>query len=308
MSSIYVAGHRGLVGSALVRALESRGESWIGASRRELDLLDRDGVFEFIADSKPAAVIIAAARVGGIAANNSMPVEFLSENIRISTNIMDACHKFDVERVLFLGSSCIYPRLSPQPIKEEYLLTGALEPTNEAYALAKISGLKLLQGYRREYGRRWISAMPTNLYGPGDNFDSESSHVLPATMRRFVEAKKSGVDSVTMWGSGKPRREFLHVDDLAGACLHLLEFYDDDVAINIGSGEDIAISELASLVSAAVGYSGKILWDESKPDGTPRKLLDVTRVHDLGWKHSIDLAEGIRDLYEWYLKNVDRAS
>lgn len=308
MSSIYVAGHRGLVGSALVRALESRGESWIGASRGELDLLDRDRVFEFIADSKPAAVIIAAARVGGIAANNSMPVEFLSENIRISTNIMDACHKFDVERVLFLGSSCIYPRLSPQPIKEEYLLTGALEPTNEAYALAKISGLKLLQGYRREYGRRWISAMPTNLYGPGDNFDSESSHVLPATMRRFVEAKKSDVDSVTMWGSGKPRREFLHVDDLAGACLHLLEFYDDDVAINIGSGEDIAISELASLVSAAVGYSGKILWDESKPDGTPRKLLDVTRVHDLGWKHSIDLAEGIRDLYEWYLKNVDRAS
>ena len=308
MSSIYVAGHRGLVGSALVRALESRGESWIGASRGELDLLDRDRVFEFIADSKPAAVIIAAARVGGIAANNSMPVEFLSENIRISTNIMDACHKFDVERVLFLGSSCIYPRLSPQPIKEEYLLTGALEPTNEAYALAKISGLKLLQGYRREYGRHWISAMPTNLYGPGDNFDIESSHVLPATMRRFVEAKKNGVESVTMWGSGKPRREFLHVDDLAGACLHLLEFYDDDVAINIGSGEDIAISELASLVSAAVGYSGKILWDESKPDGTPRKLLDVTRVHDLGWKHSIDLAEGIEDLYEWYLKNVDRAS
>ena len=308
MSSIYVAGHRGLVGSALVRALESRGESWIGASRGELDLLDRDRVFEFIADSKPAAVIIAAARVGGIAANNSMPVEFLSENIRISTNIMDACHEFDIERVLFLGSSCIYPRLSPQPIKEEYLLTGALEPTNEAYALAKISGLKLLQGYRREYGRRWISAMPTNLYGPGDNFDSESSHVLPATMRRFVEAKKSDVNSVTMWGSGKPRREFLHVDDLAGACLHLLEFYDDDVAINIGSGEDIAISELASLVSAAVGYSGKILWDESKPDGTPRKLLDVTRVHDLGWKHSIDLAEGIKDLFEWYLKNVDRAS
>ena len=308
MSSIYVAGHRGLVGSALVRALESRGESWIGASRGELDLLDRDRVFEFIADSKPAAVIIAAARVGGIAANNSMPVEFLSENIRISTNIMDACHEFDVERVLFLGSSCIYPRLSPQPIKEEYLLTGALEPTNEAYALAKISGLKLLQGYRREYGRRWISAMPTNLYGPGDNFDSESSHVLPATMRRFVEAKKSDVNSVTMWGSGKPRREFLHVDDLAGACLHLLEFYDDDVAINIGSGEDIAISELASLVSAAVGYSGKILWDESKPDGTPRKLLDVTRVHDLGWKHSIELAEGIKDLYEWYLKNIDRAS
>jgi GDP-L-fucose synthase len=308
MSSIYVAGHRGLVGSALVRALESRGESWIGASRGELDLLDRDRVFEFIADSKPAAVIIAAARVGGIAANNSMPVEFLSENIRISTNIMDACHEFDVERVLFLGSSCIYPRLSPQPIKEEYLLTGALEPTNEAYALAKISGLKLLQGYRREYGRRWISAMPTNLYGPGDNFDSESSHVLPATMRRFVEAKKSDVNSVTMWGSGKPRREFLHVDDLAGACLHLLEFYDDDIAINIGSGEDVAISELASLVSAAVGYNGKILRDESKPDGTPRKLLDVTRVHDLGWKHSIDLAEGIKDLYEWYLKNVDRAS
>ena len=259
MGSIYVAGHRGLVGSALVRAIESRGESWIGASRGELDLLNRESVFEFIADSKPAAVIIAAARVGGIAANDSMPVEFLSENIRISTNIMDACHKFNVERVLFLGSSCIYPRLSPQPIKEEYLLTGALEPTNEAYALAKISGLKLLQGYRREYGRRWISAMPTNLYGPGDNFDTESSHVLPATMRRFVEAKRNNVDSVTMWGSGKPRREFLHVDDLAGACLHLLESYDDEIAINVGSGEDIAITQLASLVSEAVGYQGKIL-------------------------------------------------
>jgi GDP-L-fucose synthase len=308
MGSIYVAGHRGLVGSALVRAIESRGESWIGASRGELDLLDRESVFHYIADSKPDAVVIAAARVGGIAANNSMPVEFLSENIRISTNIMDACHKANVERVLFLGSSCIYPRLSPQPIKEEYLLTGELEPTNEAYALAKISGLKLLQGYRREYGRRWISAMPTNLYGPGDNFDIESSHVLPATMRRFVEAKKNDVDSVTMWGSGNPRREFLHVDDLAGACLHLLEFYDDDIAINIGSGEDIAITELASLVSKAVGYRGKILWDESKPDGTPRKLLDVTRVHDLGWRHSIELPKGIEDLHDWYLKNVDGAS
>jgi GDP-L-fucose synthase len=307
MGSIYVAGHRGLVGSALVRAIESRGESWIGASRGELDLLNRESVFEFIADSKPAAVIIAAARVGGIAANDSMPVEFLSENIRISTNIMDACHKFNVERVLFLGSSCIYPRLSPQPIKEEYLLTGALEPTNEAYALAKISGLKLLQGYRREYGRRWISAMPTNLYGPGDNFDTESSHVLPATMRRFVEAKRNNVDSVTMWGSGKPRREFLHVDDLAGACLHLLESYDDEIAINVGSGEDIAITQLASLVSEAVGYQGKILWDQSKPDGTPRKLLDVTRVHDLGWKHSIELPQGIKDLYAWYLKNIDGA-
>jgi GDP-L-fucose synthase len=307
MGSIYVAGHRGLVGSALVRAIESRGESWIGASRGELDLLNRESVFEFIADSKPAAVIIAAARVGGIAANDSMPVEFLSENIRISTNIMDACHKFNVERVLFLGSSCIYPRLSPQPIKEEYLLTGALEPTNEAYALAKISGLKLLQGYRREYGRRWISAMPTNLYGPGDNFDTESSHVLPATMRRFVEAKRNNVDSVTMWGSGKPRREFLHVDDLAGACLHLLESYDDEIAINVGSGEDIAITQLASLVSEAVGYRGKILWDQSKPDGTPRKLLDVTRVHDLGWKHSIELPQGIKDLYAWYLKNIDGA-
>jgi GDP-L-fucose synthase len=308
MGSIYVAGHRGLVGSALVRAIESRGESWIGASRGELDLLDRESVFQFIADSKPAAVVIAAARVGGIAANNAMPVEFLSENIRISTNIMDACHKANVERVLFLGSSCIYPRLSPQPIKEEYLLTGELEPTNEAYALAKISGLKLLQGYRREYGRRWISAMPTNLYGPGDNFDIESSHVLPATMRRFVEAKKNDFDSVTMWGSGNPRREFLHVDDLAGACLHLLEFYDDDIAINIGSGEDIAITELASLVSKAVGYRGKILWDESKPDGTPRKLLDVTRVHDIGWRHSIELPQGVEDLYDWYLKNVDGAS
>jgi GDP-L-fucose synthase len=305
MGSIYVAGHRGLVGSALVRAIESRGDSWIGASRDDLDLLDREKVFEYIADQRPNAVIIAAARVGGIAANDSLPVEFLSENIRISTNLMDACHKANIERVLFLGSSCIYPRLSPQPIKEEYLLTGALEPTNEAYALAKISGLKLIQGYRREYGRRWISAMPTNLYGPGDNFDVDSSHVLPATMRRFAEAKQNEVTSVTMWGSGEPRREFLHVDDLAEACLHLIEIYDDDVAINVGSGEEVAISELASLVAEAVGYSGTINWDRSKPDGTPRKLLDVSRIHNLGWSHSIELSHGIKDLYEWYLNNLD---
>lgn len=294
-----------MVGSGLVRAIEARGESWIGASRQELDLLDRDQVFQYVNDHKPDAMIIAAARVGGIAANDAFPVEFLSENIRISTNLMDACHSANIERLLFLGSSCIYPRMSPQPIREEYLLTGPLEPTNEAYALAKISGLKLVQGYRREYGRQWIAAMPTNLYGPGDNFDPQSSHVLPATMRRFAEAQKENASEVTMWGSGTPRREFLHVDDLASACLHLLDTYNDDIAINVGTGEDVAISELAEIVAKEVGYTGKINWDTSKPDGTPRKLLDVSRIKSTGWAPSISLKDGVSDLYKWYQNNLE---
>jgi GDP-L-fucose synthase len=304
VNSVYVAGHSGLVGSALVRALESRGISWKGETHSELDLLDRNSVFSYIGDTKPDAVIIAAARVGGIIANDSQPVEFLSENIRISTNIIDACHKADVEKVLFLGSSCIYPRMAPQPIKEEYLLTGPLEPTNESYALAKISGLKLIQAYRRQYGRNWISAMPTNLYGPGDNFDLTSSHVLPATIRKFATAVLNGASVVEMWGTGSPRREFLHVDDLASACLHLLQNYNDELCINVGTGIDIEIRELASLVANIVGYEGEVVWDTNKPDGMPRKLLDVTRINATGWQAQIPLQPGLQEVFDWYQANV----
>ncbi len=304
MGDVYVAGHAGLVGSALVRALETKGQSWVGSTRAELDLLNRDKVCEYIADTQPSAVIIAAARVGGIVANNSLPVEFLTDNIRISTNILDACHDAKIQRVLFLGSSCIYPRMAPQPIKEEYLLTGPLEPTNESYAIAKIAGLKLVQAYRRQHGHRWISAMPTNLYGPGDNFDLETSHVLPATLRKFVSAHENGDKVVKMWGTGSPQREFLHVDDLAAACLHLLEHYDDESPINIGTGQDITISQLAEIVAEIVGYKGEVFWDTSRPDGTPRKLLDVSRIMRTGWKPAISLRDGIEDTYRWYLEHV----
>lgn len=300
---IYVAGHRGLVGSAIVRNIESEGKhEWFGRTRMELDLLDRKAVFEFVESQKPDAVIIAAAKVGGILANNNFPVEFLSENLQIETNLMDACHKAGIERVLFLGSSCIYPKLAPQPIKEEYLLTGPLEPTNEAYALAKISGLKLIESYRREYGRKWISAMPTNMYGPGDNFDPQNSHVLPALIRRFHEAKISGAPSVTCWGDGSPMREFLHADDLASACLFMLENYDGDIALNVGTGEDITIRELTEIIADVVGYRGEILWDTDKPNGTPRKLLDVSKLKGLGWSPSLGLREGIASTYAWYVK------
>jgi len=304
MGDVYVAGHAGLVGSALVRALETKGQSWVGSTHAELDLLDRAKVCEYIADTQPSAVIVAAARVGGIVANNSLPVEFLTDNIRISTNILDACHDAKIPRVLFLGSSCIYPRMAPQPIKEEYLLTGPLEPTNESYAIAKIAGLKLVQAYRRQHGHRWISAMPTNLYGPGDNFDLETSHVLPATLRKFVTAHENGDKVVEMWGTGSPQREFLHVDDLAAACLHLLEHYDDESPINIGTGQDITINQLAEIVAEIVGYKGEVFWDTSRPDGTPRKLLDVSRIMHTGWKPSISLRDGIEDTYRWYLEHV----
>jgi GDP-L-fucose synthase len=298
---IFIAGHRGLVGSAIVRAVEAgASHSWIGRSRSELDLLDRKAVFEFVASEKPDAIIIAAAKVGGIHANNTYPVQFLSENIQIETNLMDAAHSARTRKLLFLGSSCVYPKLAQQPIKEEYLLTGELEKTNEAYALAKISGLKLVQAYRNQYGYKWISAMPTNMYGPGDNFDLENSHVLPALIRKFDDAKNSGASSVTLWGSGSPRREFLHADDLGRACLFLLENYDDDVAINVGVGEDISIKELAELIQTVTAYEGVIDWDSSKPDGTPRKLLDVSRATALGWEAEISLEEGIRSTYEWY--------
>lgn len=299
---IYVAGHRGLVGSAIVRQIEADGKhTWVGRTRQELDLLDRDAVFKFVSEENPDAVIIAAARVGGIQANNNFPVEFLSENLQLETNLMDAAHKADIDRLLFLGSSCVYPKFADQPIKEEYLLTGALEPTNEAYALAKISGLKLIQAYRREYGRKWISAMPTNMYGPGDNFDLENSHVLPALIRKFHDAKISGAQSVTLWGTGSPRREFLHSDDLGRACLFLLENYDDEIAVNVGASEDLEIRELAEQIKDIVGFSGEIDWDKSKPDGTPRKFLDSSRIRAMGWSPSISLSAGISQTYSWYV-------
>jgi GDP-L-fucose synthase len=298
---IYVAGHRGLVGSAIVRAIESEGKhTWIGQSRSELDLLNRKAVFEYVAQEKPDAVVIAAAKVGGIHANNTFPVQFLTENLQIETNLMDAAHAAGIPRLLFLGSSCVYPKLAQQPIKEEYLLTGELEKTNEAYALAKISGLKLIQAYRNQYGHKWISAMPTNMYGPRDNFDLENSHVLPALIRKFHDAKTRGEGKVTLWGSGSPLREFLHADDLASACVFLLENYDDEVAINVGTGKDISIKELAELIKEIVGFEGEIDWNSSKPDGTPRKLLDVSRITELGWKPTISLEDGIRSTYEWY--------
>ena len=306
---IYVAGHRGLVGSAIVRAIEADGNhTWIGRSRSELDLLDRNAVFAYVAKEKPDAIVIAAAKVGGIHANNTYPVEFLSENLQIETNLMDAAHAAKILRLLFLGSSCVYPKMSQQPIKEEYLLTGELEKTNEAYALAKISGLKLVQAYRKQYGHKWISAMPTNMYGPGDNFDLENSHVLPALIRKFHDAKTKGQPSVTLWGTGSPKREFLHAADLGRACLFLLENYDDDVAINVGVGDELTINELAELIQGVVGFKGKIEWDTSRPDGTPRKLLDVSRISALGWKAHISLEDGLRSTYEWYKDSESSAT
>lgn len=301
---IYVAGHNGLVGSALVREIERTGQSqWIGASRSDLDLCDRESVFDFMHENKPDAVIVAAAKVGGIVANNTYPVEFLTENIQVQSNLMDAAHSCKVPSLVFLGSSCIYPKFSTQPINEDALLTGPLEETNEAYAIAKIAGVKLVQAYRKEYGYRWTSAMPTNLYGPGDNFDLQSSHVLPALIRKFHEAQLTGAGTVTLWGTGKPKREFLHVDDLAKAVLFLLSNYDDPIAINVGSGIDVEIRELAEMISTIIGYKGETKWDTSKPDGTPRKLLDVSRINSLGWKSQITLQEGIRSTYRWYVED-----
>jgi GDP-L-fucose synthase len=302
--SVYVAGHRGLVGSALWRALESAGVGkLIGWSSKELDLRDRDATFAAITEAKPDIIIDAAAKVGGIMANSTFPVEFLRDNTLIQTNVMDAAHACDVERLLFLGSSCIYPRHATQPIRESSLMTGPLEPTNQAYAMAKISGIFYIEAHRTEYGRRWISAMPTNLYGPGDNFDLQSSHVLPAFIRRFHEAKVAGAPAVTVWGTGTPRREFLHVDDLAQACLVLLQHYDTHETINVGLGDDMPIRELAETVASVVGFEGTIEWDSSKPDGMPRKLLDTSRINELGWKPQISLRDGVASTYEWYLAN-----
>jgi GDP-L-fucose synthase len=297
---VYVAGHRGLVGSAIWRRLAAQGfRDLVGWRSAEVDLRDRDATFDAVLSARPDVVIIAAAKVGGILANSRYPVDFLNDNLRIQTNLFEASHAADVDRLLFLGSSCIYPKHAPQPIPESALLTGPLEPTNDAYAIAKIAGIMAIKSYRHQYGRHWISAMPTNLYGPGDNFDLASSHVLPALIRKYHEALANG-GPVELWGTGTPRREFLHVDDLADAALHILLAYDSAETINVGTGDDITIRELAELIAGVVGYHGETVWDITKPDGTPQKLLDVSRLLGLGWSPSMDLEAGVRATYEWY--------
>jgi len=301
---IFIAGHRGLVGSSLVRKLEQDGfANLLTRKRVELDLRNASDVDRFFAEEKPAVVILAAAKVGGIKANSDLPVEFLLDNLQVQNNVVRAAYDTGVRKLLFLGSSCIYPKHAPQPIPESALLTGPLEPTNEAYAIAKIAGIKLCQAYSREYGANFISAMPTNLYGPNDNFDLLSSHVLPALLRKAHIAKQEGTRDLVVWGSGEPRREFLHVDDLAAACVFLLEKYDSPEIVNIGCGEDISIRELAELICEVVGFKGELAWDTTKPDGTPRKLLDVSKIHALGWRHRIAIREGIAWTYQWFLEN-----
>lgn len=302
---IFVAGHRGMVGSALVRRLQADGcTSLLTRTRQELDLTDRAAVREFFAQERPEVVIDAAAKVGGIQANFQYPVEFLRDNLDIQNNLIAAAADFGVRKLLFLGSSCIYPKFAEQPIREEALLTGALEPTNEPYALAKICGIRLCQAYARQYGKCFISAMPTNLYGPQDNFDLQSSHVLPALLRKVHEAKQSGADQVVVWGSGNPRREFLHVDDLAEACVFLLKNYDAPEIVNIGCGEDVTIRELAELICRVVGFTGELRFDSSKPDGTPRKLLEMSKLFSMGWRPKISLEEGVASTYQWYLQSL----
>jgi len=298
--TVIVAGATGLAGTAIVKAFEAAGQEVIGINRSVVDLMDAKATDDFISRSNPLLIVDAAAKVGGIGANNSYPVEFLSDNLRIQSNLMRAAHKADVPNFVFLGSSCIYPRDCAQPIKEEYLMTGPLESTNSAYAVAKIAGIEMINSYRKEYGIKWISLMPTNLYGPRDNFDLAASHVLPAFIRRFVEAAESGAGKVTLWGSGAPQREFLHVDDLAQAVVLASEKYDSSLHLNIGTGEDLSIKELAQKVAHAAGFTGDIEWDATKPDGTPRKVLDVSRVKALGWKPTITLEEGIASTIVWY--------
>ena len=307
-SKIYVAGHRGLVGSALKRKLESKGyTNLLFRTHKELDLTNQQEVNEFFEHEKPEYVFLAAAKVGGILANRTYPAEFIYENLMIESNIIHAAYKYGVKKLLFLGSSCIYPKLASQPLKEEYLLTGSLEETNEAYAIAKIAGIRLCKHYNHQYGTNFISVMPTNLYGPNDNFDLETSHVMPALIRKFHEAKVNNEPEVVVWGTGKPLREFMHVDDMADACVFLMENYDFSEAgefVNIGAGKDITISELVELIKEVVGFEGKIKYDTSKPDGTPRKLMDVSRLNGLGWKARISLKDGIKETYEWYQNQI----
>ena len=301
---IYVAGHRGMVGRAVSGAIEKDpNHDWVGHSREELDLLDRKKVFQAVNESGADAVVIAAARVGGILENSRKPVEFLSENIQIQTNLIDASHEADISRLVFLGSSCIYPKFAPQPMKPPDLMTGHLEPTNSAYAMAKLAGLELVKAYRRQHDRRWISLLPTNLYGPYDNYDPTSSHVIPGIISKFLSAKQIGSNSVELWGSGRPLREFLHVQDLASATLHALENYDNLEPLNVGSGEEVSISELATIIKKLVGFEGRVLWDSSKPDGTPRKLLDSSALFGLGWRPKISLEQGLKSTIESMIGN-----
>jgi len=302
---IVVAGSTGLVGSAIVRLFENKGFQTVGINRSVVDLFDKKATSDFILKTKPTVIIDAAARVGGIAANDQQPVEFLTDNLLIQNNLMEAAHKAAVHKFVFLGSSCIYPRDAAQPIKEEYFMYGPLEKTNSAYAIAKIAGIELINSYRKEFGHNWISLMPTNLYGPHDNFDLKSSHVLPALIRKFVEATLENQSSITLWGSGNPRREFLHVDDLAAAIEISLENYDSELHMNVGTGEDLTIKELAAVISDLTGFKGEILWDTSKSDGTPRKVLDVTRVQKLGWAPKISLRDGIQSTIDWYKENSE---
>lgn len=305
---IYVAGHRGLVGSAIVRNLKEKGyENVIGRSHRELDLTDQAAVRNFFGEERPDVVVLAAAKVGGINANNTSPADFAYENMQIQCNVIECCHRFHVKKLLFLGSTCIYPRMAPQPIPEDALLTGPLEETNEAYAIAKIAGLEMCKFYKRQYGDHFISCMPTNLYGPYDNYDLQGSHVMPAMIRKFHEAKVEDAPAVELWGTGTPLREFLYVDDMADACVFLLENYDGEQHVNIGTGKEITIKELAEIVKRTVGFKGEIVWNPDMPDGTPRKLTNVDKLHRLGWTHKVELEEGVELAYRWFQENVKDA-
>lgn len=305
---IYVAGHRGLVGSAIVRNLKEKGyTNVIGRTHKELDLCDQAAVRKFFESERPDVVVLAAAKVGGINANNTKPAEFAYSNMQIQCNVIQSSHEYQVKKLLFLGSTCIYPRMAPQPIPEDALLTGPLEETNEAYAIAKISGLEMCKFYKRQYGDDFISCMPTNLYGPYDNYDLEGSHVMPAMIRKFHEAKKAGKETVELWGTGTPLREFLYVDDMADACVFLLENYSGEQHVNIGTGKELTIKELAELVKKTVGFQGEIVWNTEMPDGTPRKLTDVTKLHGLGWTHKVELEEGVAKAYAWFCENVEQA-
>lgn len=305
---IYVAGHRGLVGSAIVRSLKAKGyENIIGRTHKELDLTNQAAVRDFFEKERPDVVVLAAAKVGGINANNTFPAEFAYENLQIQCNVIKCCHDYKVKKLLFLGSTCIYPKMAEQPIVEDALLTGALEPTNEAYAIAKIAGLEMCKFYKRQYGDNFISCMPTNLYGPNDNYDLNGSHVMPAMIRKFHDAKKNGAKSVELWGTGTPLREFLYVDDMADACVFLLEKYDGEQHVNIGTGKEISIKELAETVKQVVGYEGELVWNTDMPDGTPRKLTNVDKLHGLGFVHKVELKEGIELAYKWFCENVENA-